>query len=211
VLAFFPHRPVSSEHVPVTAKFGDSVTLPCDVEPYSLGIPERKLHVFWETLDYCVYEFMGGKGYPDNRFQNRVEMSREKISRVDLSLTVHHTTFSDGQIYTCYLIADKEHLLQRVDLAVLAHSEVHSLQPGASLSHPLNTAGPAEVLFDPAGSVQSPRDFLSSAGLPGPGYEQRVSVQNSSLTLRSLIPVDRGSYTVRDLQGNTISTVIVTV
>nr|XP_015194876.1 PREDICTED: uncharacterized protein LOC107076037 [Lepisosteus oculatus] len=202
---------VSSEHVPVAAKFGDSVTLPCDGKPYSLGIPEDALHVFWETLDYRVYEFVGGKGYPDNGFQDRAEMSREKISQGDFSLTVHNTTFSDGQIYACYLLTESSRLLQSVDLLILARSEVHSLQSGASLSLPLHTAGPVEVLFDPGGSAQSRRVLLSRAGLPGPGYEQRVSVQNSSLTLRSLTPADQGNYTVRDLQGNTISTVIVTV
>ncbi|XP_069054376.1 uncharacterized protein [Lepisosteus oculatus] len=54
-----------------------------------------------------------------------------------------------------------------------AHSEVHSLQPGASLSLPLHTAGPVEVLFDPAGSVQSRIVLLSSAGLPGPRRKRR--------------------------------------
>ncbi|XP_069054689.1 uncharacterized protein [Lepisosteus oculatus] len=105
----------------------------------------------------------------------------------------------------------KLHIQQVSTCPFSARSEVHSLQSGASLSLPLHTAGPVEVLFDPGGSAQSRRVLLSRAGLPGPRYKQRVSVQNSSLTLRSLTPADQGNYTVRDLQGNTISTVTVTV
>nr|XP_015195053.1 PREDICTED: trichohyalin-like [Lepisosteus oculatus] len=169
-------------HVAVTAKFGDSVTLPCNGEPYNLGIPKRKLHVFWKTLDYRIYEFMGGKGYPDNGFENRAEMSREKISRGDLSLTVYHITFSDGQIY----------LTQK--------STAYSLEP---LCLSLSTLlvlwrKPVEVLFDPAGTGDSTSvcSVQNNTASCVPQYRDRMSVENQELRMQDLRKSDQGNYTV---------------
>nr|XP_015194870.1 PREDICTED: uncharacterized protein LOC107076034 [Lepisosteus oculatus] len=94
-----------------------------------------------------------------------------------------------------------------------AHRDTVTLQPGASLSVPLFTGEPVEVLFDPAGGGNwtSVCSVQNSTARCVPQYTDRVSVQNSSLTLYSLTPADQRSYRVRDLQGNTISTVIVTV
>ncbi|XP_069054835.1 uncharacterized protein [Lepisosteus oculatus] len=203
---------VCSDPVSVSVRFGGSVSLPCDGSAYR-GTSEDHLFFLWQTEDRRVCEYNNGKVYTGPGFENRAEVSRETIRRGNFSLTLHHASFSDEDIYKCSYEHERDRLkfLGSVHLIITAHSEVLTLLSGDSLTLPLHTAAPVEVLFDPAGSAQSPRVLLSSAGLPGPGYEQRVWVQDGSLTLRSLTPADQGSYTVRDLQGNTISTAIVTV
>ncbi|XP_069054836.1 uncharacterized protein [Lepisosteus oculatus] len=203
---------VSADPVSVSVRFGGSVSLPCDGSAYR-GTPEDQLFFLWQTEDRRVCEYNNGRLYTGPGFENRAEVSRETIRRGNFSLTLHHASFSDEDIYKCSYEHERDRLkfLGSVHLIITAHSDVLTLRSGDSLSLPLHTAAPVEVLFDPAGSAQSPRVLLSSAGLPGPGYEQRVWVQDGSLTLRSLTPADQGSYTVRDLQGNTISTAIVTV
>ncbi|XP_069054655.1 uncharacterized protein [Lepisosteus oculatus] len=294
---------VCSALLPVSGLYGDTVALPCDGSSYR-HIPEERKIIQWETADRHVLEFNRGHIHTYPGFENRAELSRERIKDGDFSLILPKVTFSDQDIYECRIVDDNSYrkFLGDVKLTVLGHednislccgdplsvplrtqqavelwfrpeggesrrlcsvldstvtpdssrlkvqdqvlkissvraedggtytvqdsqgtpistvhvtvgarSEVLTLQSGDSLTLPLHTAAPVEVLFDPAGSAQSPRVLLSSAGLPGPGYEQRVWVQDGSLTLRSLTPADQGSYTVRDLQGNTISTAIVTV
>ncbi|XP_069054943.1 polymeric immunoglobulin receptor-like [Lepisosteus oculatus] len=294
---------VCSALLPVSGLYGDTVALPCDGSSYR-HFPEEKKIVLWETADRRVLEFYSGQIHTYPGFENRAELSRERMRDGDFSLILHKVTFSDQDIYECRFVDDNSDrkFLGDVKLTVLGHednislswgdplsvplrtqqavelwfrpegggsrrlcsvldstvtpdssrlkvqdqvlkissvraedggtytvqdsqgtpistvhvtvgarSEVLTLQSGDSLTLPLHTAAPVKVLFDPAGSAQSPRVLLSSAGLPGPGYEQRVWVQDGSLTLRSLTPADQGSYTVRDLQGNTISTAIVTV
>ncbi|XP_069054265.1 CD276 antigen-like [Lepisosteus oculatus] len=138
-----------------------------------------------------------------------VPQYRDRVSVDNQELRLQELRASDQGSYT---VRDLQgNTISTAIVTVEAHRDTVTLQAGASLSVPLLTGEPVEVLFDPAGSTRSLRVFLSSAGLPGPGYEQRVWVQDGSLTLRSLTPADQGSYTVRDLQGNTISTVIVTV
>ncbi|XP_069054658.1 uncharacterized protein [Lepisosteus oculatus] len=295
--------PVCSALLPVSGLYGDTVALHCDGNSYR-HIPEERKIIQWETFDRRVLEFYRGLNRTGQGFENRAELSRERIRDGDFSLILHNVTFSDQDIYECRFVDDNSYrkFLGDVKLTVLGHednislccgdplsvplrtqqavelwfrpeggesrrlcsvldstvtpdssrlkvqdqvlkissvraedggtytvqdsqgtpistvhvtvgarSEVLTLRSGDSLTLPLHTAAPVEVLFDPAGSAQSPRVLLSSAGLPGPGYEQRVWVQDGSLTLRSLTPADQGSYTVRDLQGNTISTAIVTV
>ncbi|XP_069054390.1 uncharacterized protein [Lepisosteus oculatus] len=175
-------------------------------------IPAAFLLVLWTTGRPVLY-VEGGRPHSGPGFEHRAQMSGDKARLGNYSLTIAAVTFSDTGLYECYREAERDHLqfLEDTYLTVTAHEENVTHQSGASLSLPLHTTGPVEVLFDPAGSTQSSRVLLSSAGPPDPGYEHRVSVQNSSLTLHSLTPADQGSYTVRDLQGNTISTVTVTV
>ncbi|XP_069055140.1 uncharacterized protein [Lepisosteus oculatus] len=135
------------------------------------------------------------------------DSSRLKVQ--DQVLKISSVRAEDGGTYT---VQDSQgNPISTVHVTVGAQSEVLTLQSGDNLSLPLHTAAPVKVLFHPAGSAQSPRVLLNSTGLPGPGYEQRVWVQDGSLTLCSLTPADQGSYTVRDLHGNAISTAIVTV
>ncbi|XP_069054936.1 uncharacterized protein [Lepisosteus oculatus] len=137
------------------------------------------------------------------------DSSRLKAWVQDQVLKISSVRAEDGGTYT---VQDSQgNPISTVHITVGARSEVLTLRSEDNLTLPLHTAAPVEVLFDPAGSAQSPRVLLSSAGLPGPGYEQRVLVQDGPLTLRSLTPADQGNYTVRDLQGNTISTVSLTV
>ncbi|XP_069054838.1 uncharacterized protein [Lepisosteus oculatus] len=198
--------------VSVSVRFGDSVSLPCDGSAYR-GTPEDRIYLRWKTPQLLVYELSRGHLYTGPGFENRAEVSREKIREGNFSLTLHHPSFSDEDVYECAFKKEINNLmiLGSIRLNVTARSEVLTLLSGDSLTLPLHTAEPVEVMFDPGGSAQSPAVLLSSAGLPGPGYEQRVWVRDGSLTLRSLTPADQGSYTVRDLQGNTISTAIVTV
>ncbi|XP_069054696.1 T-cell surface glycoprotein CD4-like [Lepisosteus oculatus] len=198
---------------PVTGIYGDTVFLPCDGSSYR-HIPEERKIIHWETADRHVVDFYRGRIQTYNGFENRAELSRERIRHGDFSLILHNVKFSDEDTYECRTVDENGYrkFLGDVKLtSVIARSEVLTLLSGDNLTLPLHTAERVEVLFNPGGSAQSPRVFLSSAGLPGHGYEQRVSVQYSTLTLRSLTPADQGSYTVRDLRGNIISTVIVTV
>nr|XP_015194883.1 PREDICTED: uncharacterized protein LOC107076046 [Lepisosteus oculatus] len=192
--------------VSVSVRFGDSVSLPCDGSAYR-GTPEDRIYLRWKTPQLLVYELSRGHLYTGPGFENRAEVSREKIREGNFSLTLHHPSFSDEDVYECAFKKEINNLmiLGSIRLNVTARSEVLTLLSGDSLTLPLHTAEPVEVMFDPGGSAQSPAVLLSSAGLPGPGYEQRVWVRGGSLTLRSLTPADQGSYTVRDLQGNTIN------
>ncbi|XP_069054659.1 CD276 antigen-like isoform X1 [Lepisosteus oculatus] len=127
-------------------------------------------------------------------------------------MTLYGLTPADQGTYTV-LQLDTRRALSTVQLTVHACSRRLTLQAGASLSVPLITGEPVEVLFDPAGSGDwtSVCSVQSSTASCVPQYRDRVSVDNQELRLQELRASDQGSYTVRDLQGNTISTAIVTV
>ncbi|XP_066543187.1 uncharacterized protein LOC136711094 isoform X2 [Amia ocellicauda] len=207
---------VSSASVSVSVRVGDSVTLPCDGSACR-GTPVEKIYIKWETITHPVYEFVYGKSYPSSGFENRTEVPLERIRQGDFSLNLQHTLFTDGEIYKCFCEGDgnRDILLGNVSLTVTAHRDALTLPSGASLSLPLYSPGPVEVLFAAAGegaSVSVCTVEWGAASRPGPGYEQRVSVQSGSLTLRSLTAADQGQYTVRDSStGRTVSTVSVSV
>ncbi|XP_069054729.1 uncharacterized protein [Lepisosteus oculatus] len=200
--------------VSVSVRFGDSVSLPCDGSAYR-GTPEDRIYLRWKTVRLFVCAFSRGKPYAGPGFETRAQVSREKIRRGDFSLSLLQASFSDEDVYECAFKKEINNLLclGRVRLNVTARSEVLSLQAGASLSVPLFTGEPVEVLFDPAGSGDwtSVCSVQNSTASCVPQYRDRVSVDNQELRLQELRASDQGSYTVRDLQGNTISTVIVTV
>ncbi|XP_069054592.1 uncharacterized protein [Lepisosteus oculatus] len=181
----------------VSVKYGQAVTLPCDGTAHVPRIPEDQLHVLWKTLDQHVYEFMDGKFYPSAGFEHRAQMSQEEIRRGDFSLTLGRTTFSDEHVYECLLEADKEYLLASMELSILAHRDTVTLQPGASLSVPLFTGEPVEVLFEPAGAGDSTSVCSVQNGTPRcvPQYRDRVSVENQELRLQDLRKSDQGNYT----------------
>ncbi|XP_069054656.1 uncharacterized protein [Lepisosteus oculatus] len=135
-----------------------------------------------------------------------------RVRRQPGALLLSGVTPADQGTYSLWQM-DTERLLSSVQLSVEARRDTVTLQAGASLSVPLLTGEPVEVLFDPAGSGDwtSVCSVQSSTASCVPQYRDRVSVDNQELRLQELRASDQGSYTVRDLQGNTISTVIVTV
>ncbi|XP_066580384.1 uncharacterized protein LOC136771774 [Amia ocellicauda] len=144
--------------------------------------------------------FIKGKPLPAD-FQGRVSMEDEE-------LRLRGVTFQHQGLYIAYN-GEAEKPAATMNLTVTAQTGNLSLPHGVDLSLPLFTAEPVQVLF---GSAESTTVLLNSSGLPGPGYEHRVSVQSGSLTLRSLTAADQGNYTVRDCSTNrTISTMSVSV
>ncbi|XP_015195246.1 uncharacterized protein [Lepisosteus oculatus] len=190
---------------------GHSVTLNCSGSAAGLrGIPEDQLHIEWKRSGDLVFNLISGSPFPGPEFKHRAAVSREKISQENFSVTISPTRFSDEGHYECFCGKGQEQLtfLGEVYLVITAFSDVLTLQCGNTLSLPLLTADPVEVLFENLTSVCS---VQNSTARCVPQYRERVSVQDGSLTLRSLTPADQGRYTVRDLQGNTISTVTLTV
>ncbi|XP_066543160.1 uncharacterized protein LOC136711083 [Amia ocellicauda] len=157
------------------------------------------------SLPVCAVE--GGTVTPDPAYVPRVSGQEQEV-------TLSALTFTDQGSYTV-LDSKSRQTISTVAVTVTAHRDALTLPSGASLSLPLYSPGLVEVLFAAAGegacvSVCSvERDTVFS---PGPGYEQRVSVQSGSLTLRSLTAADQGNYTVRDSStDHTVSTVSVSV
>ncbi|MBN3308264.1 CD276 protein, partial [Amia calva] len=149
---------------------------------------------------------LNNTGRPGPGYEHRVSVQSG-------SLTLRSLTAADQGNYTVR-DCSTDRTISTVSVSVEAHSDSLILPPGANLTLRLFTAEPVEVLFAAAGegaSVSVCAVERGAASRPGPGYEHRVSVQNGSLTLRSLTAADQGQYTVRDLQGHTISTVSVLV
>ncbi|XP_066579885.1 uncharacterized protein LOC136771464 [Amia ocellicauda] len=137
-----------------------------------------------------------------------------RVSGQEQEVTLSALTFTDQGSYTV-LDSQSRETISTVNVTVTAHRDALTLPSGASLSLPLYSPGPVEVLFFGKGgesslSVSSVENITLFS--PGPGYEHRVSVQNGSLTLPLLTAADQGQYTVRDSGTNlTISTVSVSL
>ncbi|XP_066579889.1 uncharacterized protein LOC136771465 isoform X2 [Amia ocellicauda] len=179
-------------------------------QPLSLRLYSRAAVTVWfnpagagASLPVCAVE--GGTVTPDPAYGPRVSGQEQEV-------TLSALTFTDQGSYT--VLDSQSRTISTVNVTVTAHTANLTLLSGALLSLPLLSPGPVEVLFASAGEGASvsvctlERDTMFS---PGPGYEHRVSVQSGSLTLRSLTAADQGQYTVRDLQGDTVSTVSVSL
>ncbi|XP_066543175.1 uncharacterized protein LOC136711088 isoform X4 [Amia ocellicauda] len=157
------------------------------------------------SLPVCAVE--GGTVTPDPAYGPRVSGQEQEV-------TLSALTFTDQGSYTV-LDSQSRKTISTVNVTVTAHSDALTLPSGTDLCVSLLTAEPVEVLFAPVGDQTSvpvcavERDTVFR---PGPGYQPRVSVQNGSLTLRSLTAADQGNYTLRELDSsNTINTVSVSV
>ncbi|MBN3317937.1 CD4 protein, partial [Atractosteus spatula] len=186
---------VCSALLSVSGLYGDTVTLPCDGSYYRPTPEERKI-VQWETADHYVLEFNRGLNLTGPGFENRAELSRERIRDGDFSLILRNVTFSDEDIYECQFVNDRSErkFLGGVKLTVLGHEENISLSWGDPLSVPLHTQQAA----------------LDSTVI---SYSSRLKawVQDQVLKISSVRAEDGGTYTVQDSQRNRISTVHVTV
>ncbi|XP_066580822.1 T-lymphocyte activation antigen CD80 [Amia ocellicauda] len=216
LLLFTRELQVSSSPVQLSVSVGDSVSLPCDGAA-AAGIPEEKMHIKWKT-SRPVLDSIYGRAYPGQGFEDRAEVSREKIRQGDFSLTIKSTLLSDEGLYDCYYRGrDIMEFLGNVKLTVTSRIESVSVPAGGDLSLPLYTREPVELLF--GGTVlfpQSPEPrmakLVAGPDEPGPGDELRVSVWGESLIVRSLTAADQGQYTVRDNRTKrAISTVSVSV
>ncbi|XP_066569201.1 arf-GAP with SH3 domain, ANK repeat and PH domain-containing protein 2-like [Amia ocellicauda] len=160
------------------------------------------------SLPVCAVE--GGTVTPDPAYGPY----GPRVSGQQQEVTLSALTFTDQGSYTV-LDSQSRQTISTVAITVRAHSDSLSLQSGSSLSLPLFTAEPVDVLFALSGeraSVSVCAVERGAASRPGPGYEHRVSVQSGSLTLRSLTAADQGQYTVRESSTDrTISTVSVSV
>uniref|UniRef100_W5MQ10 Ig-like domain-containing protein n=1 Tax=Lepisosteus oculatus TaxID=7918 RepID=W5MQ10_LEPOC len=201
---------VCSALLPVSGLYGDTVALPCDGSSYRLT-PEEKKIILWETSDRRVVEFNRGLNRTGPGFDNRAELSRERIRDGDFSLILHNVTFSDQDIYKCRFVDDKSNrkFLGDAKLTVLGHEDNISLSCGDPLSVPLRTQQAVELWFRPEGG-ESRRlcSVLDSTVTPD---SSRLKVQDQVLKISSVRAEDGGTYTVQDSQGTPISTVHVTV
>ncbi|XP_066579791.1 uncharacterized protein LOC136771402 [Amia ocellicauda] len=208
-IAFSP--PLKRKQGEVSAKIGDSVTLPCNGTSHT-GVREKEPYIFWQTPEKKVCEFKNGSFAVATAFKGRVEILGEKVRQGDFSLTLHNVTFSDQCQYECYNRG--QHIITSW-LQITAHTAYFSLRSGTALSLPLFTAEPVEVLFAAAEKGASVSVCAVERGIvsrPGPGYKHRVSVQSGFLTLSSLTAADQGNYIVRDCStGRNASTVSVYV
>ncbi|XP_066543185.1 uncharacterized protein LOC136711093 [Amia ocellicauda] len=180
-------------------------------QPLSLRLYSRASVTVWfnpagagASLPVCAVE--GGTVTPDPAYEPRVSGQEQEV-------TLSALTFTDQGSYT--VLDSQSRTISTVAVTVTAHSDALTLPSGTDLCVSLLTAEPVEVLFAPVGDRTSvpvcavERDTVFR---PGPGYQPRVSVQNGSLTLRSLTAADQGNYTLRELDSsNTINTVSVSV
>ncbi|KAG7315437.1 hypothetical protein KOW79_021525 [Hemibagrus wyckioides] len=97
-----------------TAEEGDTVILPCSVDPTAAGGD-----VFWrneEEHQVVVDIIMGKEDFNDQspKYRGRVKTFTTEIAEGNFSILLSNVTLSDSGIYTCY--APKP--VQRVELSV---------------------------------------------------------------------------------------------
>ncbi|XP_058865265.1 uncharacterized protein LOC131707109 [Acipenser ruthenus] len=132
-----------------------------------------------------------------------VKEYERRVSVRDKVLHLSSVTKRDEGSYTVWEKRSSK-AVQNVRLSVQGRKENVTLSNGGTKEIRLDRKN-VTVWFKPKGAVNS--SIVDSAA----GFEQRVSVQDGVLTLRSVTKEEEGTYTVLDPEQHEVSTITVTV
>ncbi|KAK1155263.1 hypothetical protein AOXY_G27694 [Acipenser oxyrinchus oxyrinchus] len=132
-----------------------------------------------------------------------VKEYERRVSVRDKVLHLSSVTKRDEGSYTVWEKRSSK-AVKNVRLSVEGRKENVTLSNGEAKEIRLDRKN-VTVWFKPKGAVNS--SIVDS----GAGFEQRVSVQDGVLTLRSVTKEEEGTYTVLDTEEHEVSTITVTV
>ncbi|XP_041842181.1 CD226 antigen-like isoform X2 [Melanotaenia boesemani] len=206
---------VSGEEKTITAKPGQTVSLPCRAKDQNIYA------VRWVRTDqeepHQVLLYRDGHYNPENQhpsFQNRVDLQDRQMKDGDVSLILKNVTTDDTGTYECKVL-QKETDSRTAEPIIIIHLEVFSpeektirAEPGHDVSLPCRAphnkfilvvdwfrpdVGPEYVFMYKGGSLETDHQH--------PSFQNRVDLQDRqmkdgdvSLILKNLTTDDTGTY-----------------
>ncbi|XP_051560741.1 uncharacterized protein LOC127445043 [Myxocyprinus asiaticus] len=204
----------SSPHSSViytSSKVGLPAVLPCTVT--SRLESSYTPHIQWQTIHDSVFERMGEKLFQGEDYKGRVDIPEEMLVRGNCSLFLQDVQFSDAGIYESYLVVDESSIksrifIQSVQLAVIDHKSIKSVETGGELILDLFTHQAKQVIFqnsnDTSWTVLWKRGKVTNR-------KHHLTERDDRLLLRRVTASSAGTYKVLDSQGLALSTVKVSV
>ncbi|XP_051717957.1 galectin 17 isoform X2 [Ctenopharyngodon idella] len=202
--------PLSSV-VYTSSKVGLPAVLPCTVASQldSAHTP----HIQWQTITSSVFERMGEELFQGEAYRDRADVPEEMLMRGNCSLFLWDVRFSDAGIYECYLVVGESSFknrifIQSVQLAVVDHKTIKSVETGADLILDLYTHQAEQVIFQNRNDSSWTVLWERGADIGKKGYPKE---SNNKLFFKRVTASSAGTYKVLDSQGLALSTVKVKV
>ncbi|XP_048852146.1 uncharacterized protein LOC125720607 isoform X2 [Brienomyrus brachyistius] len=185
----------------VSAQLGEPATLPCYVHVDKTQKNDVDT-VHWKKNVESILDYQPGLFNKSSGCENRCSMSVDKIKFGDLSLTISEVHYSDRGTYQCF--TDKTVKPEEIIFTTEVHHNTPIIQIGQSLSLQLYSSEPVRVVFQPNENLPVvPVCTVKGESVDCmPQYKHRVSVQNTTLKLDSVMLMDRGVYRVIDHKTN---------
>ncbi|TRY94675.1 hypothetical protein DNTS_021579, partial [Danionella cerebrum] len=197
-----------------SSKVGLPAVLPCTVASH-LESEHLMPHIQWQTLSDSVIERMGQELFQGEAYRGRADVPEEMLLRGNCSLFLQDVRFSDAGVYEGYLVvgdssrAVKNRIfLQSVQLFVIDHKTLRSVEVGSDLVLDLHTHQAVRVVFQKSNDTSWTVLWERDGGMTKSSH---LEEKENKLVLKSVVPSSAGSYKILDLEGVALSTVKVTV
>eukprot|EP00067_Danio_rerio_P015473 XP_001333103.2 uncharacterized protein si:ch211-24o10.6 [Danio rerio] len=196
-----------------SSKVGLPAVLPCTVESHLES--ERAPHIQWQTVSDSVFERMGQEQFQGEAYINRADVPEHMLVKGNCSLFLQDVRFSDAGVYESYLVVGEPSkpvksriFLQSVQLVVVDHKAIRSVQLGSDLILDLHTHQAEQVIFQSSDDTDWTVLWEREGGVKKNGH---LKEKDNKLILRRLSASSAGTYKVLDSQGLALSTVKVTI
>ncbi|XP_051570603.1 uncharacterized protein LOC127450484 isoform X2 [Myxocyprinus asiaticus] len=202
--------PLSSV-IHISSRVGLSAVLPCTVTSRleSAYAP----HIQWQTISDSVFERIGEEMFQGEDYKDRVDVPEAMLVRGNCSLFLRDVRFSDTGIYESYLVVGESSIksrtfIQSVQLTVIDHKSIKSVEIGGELILDLYTHQAEQVIFQSSNDTRWTVLWEKGEVTNRKGH---LREKDNSLILRRVTASTAGTYKVLDSQGLALSTVKVSV